>query len=261
MNQREKMLAQAKSWLGCNESNGSHKQIIDTYNEAARALGLYVMGYSEPWCAAFITACAWVCKLTDIVAPSALCDTMIAWYKKRGLWKGKDYKPKAGDIVFYDWDGNNTSDHVGIVSAVNGLMLTVIEGNCSDAVKEHTIDTTYHYIQGYGSPLYDIRETIGDTPIIVRPFEPIIDIVDKPCQVSLPILKRGSGMGDLKRYKPWVQSMQQLLIAKHYSCGSAGDDGEFGGGTLTAVKNFQTENNLVVDGVVGVKTWDKLFGG
>jgi hypothetical protein len=38
-------------------------------------------------------------------------------------------------------------------------------------------------------------------------------------------------------------------------------DGIFGGGTESAVKNFQKKNGLGIDGVVGEGTWKKLFGG
>lgn len=38
-------------------------------------------------------------------------------------------------------------------------------------------------------------------------------------------------------------------------------DGDFGGGTESAVKAFQQANNLGVDGRVGPNTSAKLFGG
>ncbi len=38
-------------------------------------------------------------------------------------------------------------------------------------------------------------------------------------------------------------------------------DGDFGGGTESAVKAFQRSAGLAADGVVGILTWDKLFGG
>ncbi|WP_457624923.1 peptidoglycan-binding domain-containing protein [Persephonella sp.] len=37
-------------------------------------------------------------------------------------------------------------------------------------------------------------------------------------------------------------------------------DGIFGGGTLSAVKKFQKNKNLKVDGIVGKETWKALFG-
>jgi g-D-glutamyl-meso-diaminopimelate peptidase len=35
-------------------------------------------------------------------------------------------------------------------------------------------------------------------------------------------------------------------------------DGNYGSKTVQAVKNFQEDNGLIVDGVCGPKTWDKL---
>lgn len=48
-----------------------------------------------------------------------------------------------------------------------------------------------------------------------------------------------------------VKTMQTMLIACGYSCGSAGADGDFGSETLKAVKAFQTDNGLDADGVYG----------
>lgn len=48
-----------------------------------------------------------------------------------------------------------------------------------------------------------------------------------------------------------VKTMQTMLIACGYSCGSAGADGAFGSGTESALRRFQTANNLEVDGIYG----------
>lgn len=58
-----------------------------------------------------------------------------------------------------------------------------------------------------------------------------------------------------------VKELQQLLISKGYSCGSAGADGDFGPSTLSAVKAFQKDNGLVVDGIAGQLTMGKLKAG
>lgn len=58
-----------------------------------------------------------------------------------------------------------------------------------------------------------------------------------------------------------VMSLQRLLICSKYSCGNYGADGEFGNDTLTAVKKFQTDKGLTVDGIVGANTWAKLIKG
>ncbi len=50
--------------------------------------------------------------------------------------------------------------------------------------------------------------------------------------------------------------LQQRLVAKGYGVGNI--DGIFGKKTLEAVKAFQAENNLIIDGIVGVKTWKAI---
>lgn len=56
-----------------------------------------------------------------------------------------------------------------------------------------------------------------------------------------------------------VRKAQLRLIELGYSCGSSGADSQFGGGTYNAVVSFQKQNNLTVDGVIGVKTSEKLY--
>ena len=53
--------------------------------------------------------------------------------------------------------------------------------------------------------------------------------------------------------------IQQMLINIGYPVGSYGADGVFGGGTVTAIKSFQRDCNLSVDGIVGRETWKALF--
>ena len=59
---------------------------------------------------------------------------------------------------------------------------------------------------------------------------------------------------------PDVKSLQQLLFAKGYSCGSTCDDGDFGDKTEQAVLKFQADNDLDKDGIVGIDTFSKLWG-
>jgi len=55
----------------------------------------------------------------------------------------------------------------------------------------------------------------------------------------------------------WVKELQNNLNMTGTS--SLLVDGEFEEKTKEAVTRFQSENNLVTDGVVGLKTWDNLF--
>ncbi len=55
-----------------------------------------------------------------------------------------------------------------------------------------------------------------------------------------------------------VKTMQIMLIECGYSCGLYGADGEFGSGTDAALRKFQKDNSLVVDGQYGLASKMKL---
>ena len=67
------------------------------------------------------------------------------------------------------------------------------------------------------------------------------------------ILKRGMTGEDVK-------DMQQGLIKAGYSCGSCGADGEFGADTEAALKEFQADQGLEVDGQYGPLSKAALAG-
>ena len=53
---------------------------------------------------------------------------------------------------------------------------------------------------------------------------------------------------------PAVKEMQQKLITLGYDLGSYGADGDFGSITFAAIKQFQRDKNITIDGVCGVVT-------
>ena len=125
-------------------------------------------GYQGGWCTTFVL---WCYNQTDISLGTSLygnvipsggnCNSMISWYENKGRYhkRSDGYKPKAGDLVFFDWSGNGSSQHVGIVDYISGSTVYTIEGNCSGQVKArmYTENGTKPYnnisaIMGYGSP-------------------------------------------------------------------------------------------------------------
>lgn len=57
-----------------------------------------------------------------------------------------------------------------------------------------------------------------------------------------------------------VRALQILLIGRGYSCGNSGADGIFGGNTDTAVRQYQQDNGLDIDGIAGKNTMGRLLG-
>lgn len=252
----------ARSYLGCRESDGSHRGIIDRYNAISPLPRGYRMGYSDPWCAAFVSAVGAQCGLAGILFPECSCDAMIAKYKAAGRWEEQDFAvPKEGEVIFYDWqdegagDCRGGADHVGIVSSVTGSVLCVIEGNSSDAVGERSIHIDARFIRGYGQPDYASMATEEDAPAKEReaaPVSPAPAPVSVSVSVTLPQLARGA-KGET------VRAAQLLLIGRGCRCGTWGADGDFGAATQGAVQSFQRGRQLAVDGVVGAQTWRALL--
>lgn len=74
---------------------------------------------------------------------------------------------------------------------------------------------------------------------------------EKP--VSYKTLRRGN-------YGEAVKQLQQRLQDLGYDLGICGVDGDYGQATEKAVKAFQKDHGLKVDGIAGPKTWEALEG-
>ena len=241
------ILKQARSWLGCNEADGSHKKIIDTYNSHKPLARGYKLKYTDSWCAGYVSAVAIACKATDIIPTECGCQKMIDLFKKIGCWQeDESVTPQPGWIMFYDWqddgkgDNSGWSDHVGIVEKVEGDLITVIEGNYDNKVQRRNIRVNYKYIRGYGVPKYDT--------------EPAEKPATKAIAIEMAELKKGS-KGEQ------VKVLQRILSTYGYNLGSNNPfDGSFGALTDAAVRAFQKAHGLTVDGIVGAKTWAALLG-
>lgn len=249
---RNKVVAQAKAWIGYNEADGSHKKIIDIYNAHTPLARGYKVKYTDAWCATFVSAVAIQAGVTAILPTECGCGQMMNLFREKGCWVEADnYKPAPGDVIFYDWEdsgnGDNVGwpDHVGIVEKVTDKQITVIEGNYSNSVKRRYINIDAKLIRGYGVPKYD-KEQEDKEPIGEAEAEKFVTVL-------LPQLAKGDKGASVK-------ALQILLIGYGYSCGKSGVDGDFGAATDKAVKAFQAANGLEADGIVGKKTWAKLLG-
>ncbi len=82
----------------------------------------------------------------------AYCPYVEADFRAAGHWHDTD--PEPGDLVLYDWDEDEWSDHVGMVATVeDDMTLYVWEGNTDEGVVrlKHRSRT---YVRGFARPPY-----------------------------------------------------------------------------------------------------------
>lgn len=155
-----------------------------------------------------------------------------------GLYKAFKKKGTVGDVpqvgafVFFGY--GNAPDHTGRVVEVTDKMVITIEGNINNKVVRRSYNFTNNYIFAYGYPDYvnnPAAEFIRNAP---RDFT----------------LKKGD-------HSFTVMWLQWFLFKRGYYKGTF--DGDFGPYTEKALKEYQRENKLAVDGVCGWYTLTSIL--
>ena len=249
---RQKVVAAAKAWLGCNEADGSHRKIIDLYNSHKPLARGYKLQYSDAWCAGFVSAVAIKLGLTDIMPTEVGVGNMIDLYRRLGRWKEQDsYIPSPGDVIMYAWGDSGVGDcasgasHVGIVVSCDGKTITVIEGNYHNAVGYREIAVNGRYIRGFGLPDYASKATETHTP---APAEK-----EATVNMELRMLKKGMSGNDVRA------AMLLMKDKGYYPDAIPATDKLFGPKMDAGVRKMQAEHNLGVDGIIGKNSWTYLL--
>ena len=76
---------------------------------------------------------------------------------------------------------------------------------------------------------------------------------ERTMTVTLPVLKKGK-KGEA------VRALQAHLVGYGYSVGDSGLDGSFGTATEAAVRQYQVDHQLSVDGSAGPQTRKHMLG-
>ncbi len=102
------------------------------------------------WCACFVSWCYGQMGLSE--PRFAGCEWQgVPWFQSLGQWGARGYENIApGDAIFFDWDGDGTADHVGLVIGTDGSRVYTVEGNSGDACKIKSYPADYACIKGYG---------------------------------------------------------------------------------------------------------------
>ena len=93
-----------------------------------------------------------------------------------------------------------------------------------------------HWSRKYGKTMDNVRNDVA--AILAGDGAPVT-----PAEPDTNLKKGAKGEA--------VKTMQTMLIACGYSCGGTGADGDFGKNTDAALRAFQKDNDLTVDGIYG----------
>lgn len=107
------------------------------------------------WCACFVNWCMRnTPSATDKyqkTSNNAYCQTVADNFSKIGQWGDRNYADiVAGDTIFFDWNGDGHTDHIGLVIGTDGTKVYTVEGNNGDAVKLSSYPVGSSVIYGYG---------------------------------------------------------------------------------------------------------------
>lgn len=250
------LLAWCQSQLGTRESGNNWNKYAEDPN-MTKLLGWKAQ--NQPWCnifcnAGFITVFGLQLGAAMIYQPvgsgSALCRASAQFFRDHGAFVRS---PEPGDIIFFYSGGD--INHQGIVTRVTGGTVSTVEGNSSDAVSARNYRIGDSNIAGYGRPNWSLAANSPVSHPTVKPdTASSAQKADESNRVSVmvPVLRMGN-------IGPAVYAMQSMLLANKLSLGSYGADGDFGSLTAAALRAFQSNNGLTIDGICGKKTWEALF--
>ena len=160
--QADTIVATAEMYWGLTREGVKRK----TYNMGKTP---YYPSWTADWCAWFVTNAAVTSEISSSIIPRLTnCDR--TWYQNRGQYhKGKgwggSYTPQRGDILYFDFNGDNWSDHTGIVRFVKNGRVYTVEGNYLHRVSGNSMTWTNNVIfknysqyntdiRGYSTPRY-----------------------------------------------------------------------------------------------------------
>lgn len=203
---------------------------------------------SIAWCACFASMCLGLAGQTCPGAPSYNCDNWVSKARKNGGTFVNKYNATAGDIVFFDWNGNGSLDHVGIVEVNVGQYLQTIEGNTSNnRVARRT--RSFATISCVLRPSY-AQNVGGQTGSVSQ-------------KASVVQVDGYWGSGTTKALQNALGTPTDGIVSDQYAgyrhtyligCTTGWDWTDARNGGSTVIKALQKKIGTTVDGVMGPKT-------
>lgn len=102
------------------------------------------------WCACFVSWCMNQVGHSEVRYASCQYGG-VPYFSDAGRWASGGYTDLvAGDVIFFDWDGDGTADHTGLVIGTDGTSVYTVEGNSGDTCKTKKYALNSSVILGYG---------------------------------------------------------------------------------------------------------------
>lgn len=179
---RQKVVDRINGWIGGTVNSTKHKEILNIYNNHKPLAQGYRVRATDAYCATTVSAAYIAEGIAAYTGTECSCERFINVAKAKGIWVENDaHKPKLGEACVYDWQDNGAgdctgfSDHIGIVTAVNGDRFTVTEGNMSGGVVgTRPLQVNARYIRGFICPDFAaIAKKLGSTEPAKKSVEAI----------------------------------------------------------------------------------------
>ena len=206
-------------------------------------------GFTEAWCSDFVSDCAILAGQTAAVKGDSYSGDLFNNVIAAGGQDVNNFaEAKRGDLIFFNWhDGGVDWDHVEIVSEIVNGDIYSIGGNTGKkgGAKYNVVSAS----RKCGTPFHIARPNYDGT---LEPLKNDDELgIPYPRPTGSPLIQIGSKGNSVG----WVQFALKKL---GYDIGSTGVDCDFGAATAAAVKAFQSDNGLEVDGQVGPETIAKI---
>lgn len=165
------VVEEARRWLGYLEHRDGRLLGVYTANPGKGGYTIFAgmsgLPQGLPWCVTFlhgvyIEALGRESARRLLGRPHPGTRKLARLLKRRGQWRGRDYRPAPGDLIFLSPAGDGRIGHCGIVEAAEENTVTSIDGNTVDpggrfppeeggAVARRVRALDDHRIVGYGA--------------------------------------------------------------------------------------------------------------
>lgn len=236
------------------------------------------------WCAVFVGWCfneafGKTTALKLLCQPSsnncgAGCGSARNYFKNKNQLVTEN--PHPGDVIYFYSKDKSEVSHTGIVYSTDKTYVYTIEGNTSSesgvvanggAVAKKRYKLNYERIAGYGRPDWgekeettedDVQEDTTAKDETVSKNETSEKETDAAEEVT--VLANGLGSRTLENGSKGddVKALQELLNDFDYITTKLDTDGRYGYVTAKAVRAFQKERGIQVDGKYGKQTHQEM---